>query len=79
MSRGRVLTAGDPAPGRWHPPLPDRSHAVDRTQHALQLVVGGERRGLVPIGQYPSPQTSGLSSGAELAARLHVGDALSMR
>ena len=29
--------------------LRDRRHAVERAQHALQLVIGDERRGLVPV------------------------------
>src|SRR5262249_48748694 len=57
--------------------LRDRHHAVDRPQHALELIVGHERRGLVPVGEQPAAQHLRIVVGAQrLAARLRVGDAL---
>src|SRR5262245_21498626 len=57
--------------------LRDRRHAVDRPQHALQLVIGHERGGLVPIGQEAPMQHVRIVVGAQaLPARLGLGDAL---
>src|SRR5262245_4189672 len=57
--------------------LRDRSHAVDRPQHALQLVIGHERGGLASIGQEAAMQHVRIVVGAQaLPARLGLGDAL---
>src|SRR6266568_2481561 len=57
-SLGRRLLAGRLAKhlidGASH--LRDRSHAIDRAQHALKLVIGGKRRGLIAVGQQPAVQ-----------------------
>src|SRR5262245_5293295 len=56
--------------------LRDRSHAIDRAQHALKLVIGGKRRGLIAVGQKPAVQHVRIVVVAQhLAPRLRLGDA----
>src|SRR5215510_187518 len=57
--------------------LRDRSHAIDRAQHAQKLVIGGKRRGLIAVGQQPAPQHQRIVVGAQrLAPRFRLGDPL---
>src|SRR5215468_4006877 len=76
--RGRFLgggTAKHPIDGASH--LRDRRHAIDRAQHALKLVIRGERRGLIAVGQEPPPQHLRIVVGAQrLAPRLRLRDPL---
>src|SRR6516162_205674 len=66
-------TAEHPIDGASH--LRDRSHAIDRTQHALKLVIGGKRRGLIAVGQQPAVQHLRIVVVAQhLAPRLRLGD-----
>src|SRR5260221_7845583 len=68
-------TAKHPIDGASH--LPDRRHAVDRAQHALKLVIRGERRGLIAVGQEPPVQHLRIIVGAQrLAPRLRLLDPL---
>src|SRR5215469_3242452 len=47
-------TAKHPIDGASH--LWDRRHSIDRAQHVQKLVIGGERRGLIAVGQQPAVQ-----------------------
>src|SRR6266508_1216563 len=64
-----------PIDGARH--LWNRGHTVDRPQHALKLVIGDERRGLIAVGRKPAPEHFRIIVLAkQLASRLHLGDAL---
>src|SRR6516165_7569579 len=68
-------TAEHPIDGASH--LRDRSHAIDRTQHALKLVIGGKRRGLIAVGQQPAVQHLRIVVVAQhLAPRFRLRDPL---
>src|SRR5215475_11236178 len=57
--------------------LRDRSHAIDRAQHALKLVIGGKRRGLIAVGQQTTMQHVRIVVVAQhLAPRFRIGDPL---
>src|SRR3984893_14467779 len=76
--RRRLLdgrTAQHPIDGAFH--LRGRRPAVDRAQHALKLLIRGERRGLIAVGQEPPPQHLRIVVGAQrLAPRLRLRDPL---
>src|SRR5215470_3389598 len=78
-SLGRRLLAGRPTKhlvdGASY--LRDRSHAIDRAQHALKLVIGGKRRGLIAVGQQTTMQHLRIVVVAQhLAPRFRLGDPL---
>src|SRR4029450_3846611 len=57
--------------------LRNRGHTVDRPQHALKLIIGDERRGLIAVGRKPAPEHLRIIVLAKhLAPRFHLGDAL---